>query len=102
LQDRSSSPAGDRVLVTIADGVAEVALNRPDKLNALDPPMFEAIIAAGERLSHTPDLRAIVMTGAGRGFCAGLDKETFAATAAGRRAPGPEELMPRTHGLANS
>ena len=47
--ERSSS---DRVKVEIADGVAEVTLNRPDKLNALDSAMFEAIVAAGERLSR--------------------------------------------------
>ena len=64
--------------------------------------MFEAIIAAGERLSRTAGLRAVVLTGAGRGFSAGLDKETFAATAARRRAPGLAELMPRTHGIANA
>ena len=39
--------------------------------------MFEALIAAGERLGRTAGLRAVVLTGAGRGFCAGLDKETF-------------------------
>ena len=42
----------DRVSVAIADGVAEVRLDRPDKMNALDPAMFEALIEAGERLSH--------------------------------------------------
>jgi enoyl-CoA hydratase/carnithine racemase len=73
MQDKSSSP-GERVTIEIADGVAEVTLNRPDKLNALDPAMFEAIIAAGESLSQTAGLRAIVLGGAGKGFCAGLDK----------------------------
>jgi enoyl-CoA hydratase/carnithine racemase len=95
-----SSPDG-RVTVEIADGVAEVTLNRPDKLNALDPAMFEAIIAAGESLAHAPGLRAVVLTGAGKGFCAGLDKETFAAMAAGGGGPTPAELAKRTHGLAN-
>ena len=71
--------------VEIAGGVAEVTLNRPDKLNALDPAMFEAIVAAGERLSRKPGLRAVVLSGAGKGFCAGLDKETFAAMAGGAR-----------------
>jgi len=104
-QDAQETPPpnrSDRVRIEIAAGIAEVTLNRPDKLNALDPAMFEAITAAGERLSRTAGLRAVVLTGAGRGFCAGLDKETFAATAAGRRAPGLGELLPRTHGIANS
>jgi enoyl-CoA hydratase/carnithine racemase len=51
MQVRTSSPAGERIRIDIADGVAEVTLNRPDKLNALDPAMFEGLIAAGERLS---------------------------------------------------
>ena len=50
--DNASSPSDERVTIDISDGVAEVTLNRPDKLNALDPAMFEAIIAAGEQLSR--------------------------------------------------
>jgi len=63
----------DRVSISIQDGIAEVTLNRPDKLNAFDTAMFEAVSAAGERLKDEPGLRAIILTGAGRGFCAGLD-----------------------------
>ncbi len=92
---------GERVTIEIASGVAEVTLNRPDKLNALDPAMFEDIIAAGERLSRTAGLRAVVVKGAGRGFCAGLAKETFAAMLSGRPAPGLADLMQRTHRIAN-
>jgi enoyl-CoA hydratase/carnithine racemase len=102
MQDKTSSPAGERVQIAISDGIAEVTLNRPGKLNALDPAMFEAIIAAGERLSRTAGLRSVVLTGAGRAFCAGLDMETFASIAAGGGAPGLGELMTRTHGIANA
>ena len=63
----------DRVTIAIQDGIAEVTLNRPDKLNAFDTAMFEAVSAAGERLHEEPGLRAVILTGAGRGFCAGLD-----------------------------
>jgi len=56
----------------------------------------------GERLSRAAALRAVVLTGAGRGFSAGLDKETFASITAGGRAPGLAELMTRTHGIANA
>jgi enoyl-CoA hydratase/carnithine racemase len=100
MQGEASSPPGDRVTIEVADGVAEVTLNRPDKLNALDPAMFEAIIAAGERLSRTAGVRAIVLAGAGKGFCAGLDKETFASIIA-RGGPALGDLMKRRHGLAN-
>ena len=96
-----SSPSGDRIAIEISGGVADVRLNRPDKLNALDPAMFEAIVAAAERLRREPGLRAIVLSGAGRGFCAGLDRGTFAAMAEGR-ADSVSDLMTRTHGIANA
>lgn len=63
----------ERVTITIEDGIAEVTLNRPDKLNAFDTAMFAAVSAAGERLRDEPGLRAVILTGAGRGFCAGID-----------------------------
>ncbi len=91
-----------RVSVTAADGVAEVRLDRPDKLNALDPAMFEAVVEAGERLRRAPGLRAVVLHGAGRGFCAGLDMASFAAMASGRREGAPAKLAARTHGAANA
>ncbi len=97
----SNSTSSDRVTIEIADGVAEVTLNRPDKLNALDPAMFEAIIAAGEDLSRTAGVRAIVLAGAGKGFCAGLDKETFASFVT-KSAPAMGDITKRTHGIANT
>lgn len=98
----ASSPLGDRVLIEIAGGVADVRLNRPDKLNALDGAMFEAIVAAGTRLRREPGLRAVVLSGAGRGFCAGLDRATFASLAAGRADAAVSDLITRTHGDANA
>lgn len=68
-----------RVDVTIADHVAEVALARPEKLNALDPAMFEEIAAAGEALKKDRSVRAVVLTGKGDAFCAGLDLASFAS-----------------------
>jgi enoyl-CoA hydratase/carnithine racemase len=91
----------DRVSVTFSEGVAEVALDRPDKLNALDPAMFEAIIEAGEALRSASGLRAVVLRGAGRGFCAGLDMASFAAMASGGKDGIPTDLLARTHGAAN-
>ncbi|WP_333825008.1 crotonase/enoyl-CoA hydratase family protein [Pinisolibacter sp.] len=66
-----------RVEVTIADRVAEVALARPDKKNALDMAMFEEIAAAGEALKRDRSVRAVVLTGQGADFCAGLDLAMF-------------------------
>ncbi len=90
-----------RVSVAIAYHVAEVRLDRPDKLNALDPAMFEALIEAGERLRRAKALRAVVLHGAGRAFCAGLDMASFAAMASGQRDGVPADLLKRTHGSAN-
>jgi len=75
------SAAPDRVTVTIDDGVADVRLNRPDKRNALDPAMFTAIAEAGERLKTEDRLRAVVLSGEGASFCAGLDFGAFQAMA---------------------
>jgi enoyl-CoA hydratase/carnithine racemase len=69
----------ERVSVSIEGHVAVVTLTRPDKHNALDLAMLDAIIAAGERLRAEAGVRAVVLHGAGRSFCSGLD---FAAVAA--------------------
>ena len=90
--------ADDRITTTLSeDGVAEVRLNRPDKMNALDPAMFDAIIATGESLRTMKGLRAVVLSGEGRAFCAGLDLGSFAA---GGSEP-TRDLAERTHGNAN-
>ncbi len=70
-----------RVTMTIDGGVADVRLNRPEKINALDPAMFEAIVSTGEALKNEPSVRAVVLSGEGRGFCAGLDFSSFMAMA---------------------
>ena len=62
-----------RVTVEIADGVADVRLARPEKRNALDGAMFTALVTTGERLKSEPGLRAVVLSGEGPDFCAGLD-----------------------------
>ena len=69
----------DRVLVSVVDGVADVRLNRPEKLNALDSAMFKALVDAGESLKDRSDVRAVVLSGEGRSFCAGLDFSSFQA-----------------------
>ncbi len=78
----------DLVTITKIDGVADVRLNRPDKYNALSGEMFEAIVAAGESLLDAKDVRVVVLSGNGRGFCAGLDFSSFQGMAgSGERAP---------------
>jgi len=73
----------DRVLVSISDGIADVRFNRADKRNALDGDMFLAIAEAGERLKTEPGVRAVVLSGEGASFCAGLDFSSFQALAEG-------------------
>lgn len=73
----------DRVALTIINGIADVRLDRPDKLNALDGEMFQAIVDAGESLKGDPSVRVVVLSGEGRGFCAGLDFGSFQAMAGG-------------------
>lgn len=69
----------DLVTIEVNDGVADVRLNRPDKYNALNPAMFQAIIDAGESLAASTEVRAVVLSGNGPGFCAGLDMGSFQA-----------------------
>jgi enoyl-CoA hydratase/carnithine racemase len=73
----SSAVPSERVSVSVRDGVADVRLNRPEKLNALDQAMFDALVDAGEGLAADPEVRAVVLSGEGRGFCAGLDFASF-------------------------
>jgi enoyl-CoA hydratase/carnithine racemase len=81
----------ERISVTVAGGVADVRLNRPDKLNALDPAMFSALLEAGDKLAKDTTVRAVVLSGEGRGFCAGLDFTSFQGMAAGDGGPAGAE-----------
>jgi enoyl-CoA hydratase/carnithine racemase len=63
----------ERVRTTIDDGIATVVLNRPEKLNALDPAMFTGLVESGRRLARDRSVRAVVLRGAGDAFSAGLD-----------------------------
>ena len=88
----------DRVAIDyLDDGIAHVRLTRGDKMNALDPDMFDRIVEAGHALHNRKGLRVVVLSGEGRAFCAGLDLSNFART------PDPDEpdLTVRTHGNAN-
>jgi enoyl-CoA hydratase/carnithine racemase len=96
----------DRVAVSMSDGIADVRLVRADKMNALDAAMFDALVATTDRLSKEKGLRAVVLSGEGKAFCAGLDMGRFAAMGegGGNGIPGGDmrDLAKRTHGLANA
>lgn len=68
----------DDVLYDLRDGVATLTLNRPDRLNAQNVEMFEAMLARLEHIAHDDEVRVVVLTGAGRGFCAGGDLSQMA------------------------
>jgi enoyl-CoA hydratase/carnithine racemase len=74
-----TSSIRDRVLLRVEAGVADVRLARADKLNALDADMFAALVEAGETLAADRSVRCVVLSGEGRGFCAGLDLALFEA-----------------------
>ena len=70
----------DRVIINIGDdGVADVKLNRPEKRNALDNAMFVGLAEAGARLKMESGVRAVVLSGGGASFCAGLDMGSMAS-----------------------
>jgi enoyl-CoA hydratase/carnithine racemase len=78
----------DRIVIDIADHVANVRMIRVDKMNALDHAMFGALDEAGKALRGRKDVRSIVLSGDGRGFCAGLDLQTFRDMAEGEASIG--------------
>ena len=63
----------DTVLYNVADGVATITLNRPDVLNAFTDAMLDALDGALKQAERDAQARCVVITGAGRGFCAGQD-----------------------------
>src|SRR5205814_2229954 len=89
-----------RIRISLDNGVADVRLIRGEKMNALDPAMFDALVAAGEQLRGDASVRAVVLSGEGRAFCAGLDMASFARMA-GNDGAAVKELSARTHGIAN-
>ncbi|MDR5654550.1 crotonase/enoyl-CoA hydratase family protein [Ruixingdingia sedimenti] len=84
----------DRIRITRAEGVVEIALNRPDKRNAWDMAMFDALTRAGEALAGEEGLVAVILHGAGGHFSAGLDMAMFAAMGADMAALRAEILGP--------
>ena len=63
----------DLVTIEVKNHVADVRLNRPEKMNAISPAMWKAIYEAGASLMDDRNVRAVVLSGNGRAFCAGLD-----------------------------
>ncbi len=73
----------DRIALEIHDGVADVRMDRGDKMNAMDGKMFAALVEVADELSANNAVRAVVLSGNGPSFCAGLDFSGFQAMAGG-------------------
>ena len=103
----------DRVSITMLEGgIADVRLIRADKMNALDPAMFQGIAAAAKELASAKTVRVVLLSGEGRSFCAGLDMASFTAstnpastnpesTNPGGGDSSKSKLTARTHGNTN-
>ena len=97
----------ERVEISVSAGVADVRLVRADKMNALDNRMFAALAEAGQQLAGMQEVRAVVLSGEGRAFCAGLDMANFAGmldtdkSAKGSQSADEGGLSKRTRGIAN-
>lgn len=89
----------NRVNVDIDDRIARVILNRPGKHNAVDRAMFEAIVETGESLAANRSIRAVILSGAGEHFCAGIDVSIF--TAADSTSLDPADMQARAGSNAN-
>ena len=74
----------EQILVDAAEGVTTITMNRPERLNAWTPLMANEMMAAVEAAGNDPDQRVIIVTGAGRGFCAGADMNALQSIQAGR------------------
>ena len=89
--------AYDNILFDVEEGIATITLNRPDKLNAYVPEMGDAVVDAFARARDDDAVRAVILTGAGRGFCAGVDlealKASYATAAESGRKLGEEDFL---------
>ena len=105
----------NRIELTIEDHIAHVKLSRADKMNALDSEMFAAIPMVGEQIRQDKRVRAVVLSGDGGNFCAGLDKSNFTSIL-GKQGVAIDDkqgvaiddekpamvLADRTHGMSNA
>ncbi|MFV0525832.1 MAG: crotonase/enoyl-CoA hydratase family protein [Acidimicrobiales bacterium] len=78
MSDQEAVPTEDAVLTEQRGRVLLITLNRPDAMNAINGALSSGLVAAVEQLDNDPGLTAGVLTGAGRGFCAGMDLKAFA------------------------
>ena len=83
------------ILFEVADGIATVTLNRPEKLNAYTLEMGDEIVDAFARIRADAEVRVAILTGAGRGFCAGVDLDALKAHQASEARSEPQRSAQR-------
>jgi enoyl-CoA hydratase/carnithine racemase len=91
--DQSSDERLGNVLYGVQDRIGLITLNRPEQLNAYTPDLAFDLKRAFARAANDPEVRVIVLTGAGRGFCAGMDMTVLADQASGALPEGPDERL---------
>ena len=94
-----TTPAFDTLIYAVEDGIATITLNRPEKLNAFTAKMMSEMIAAFDLTDADDDVRAVIVTGAGRAFCAGADLSAGAATFDHRQSTDPIRTQARVSGV---
>ena len=89
----------ETLLYSVEDGIATLTLNRPDKLNAFTTRMMTELIAAFDETDRDDAVKAVIVTGSGRAFCAGADLSRGGATFDRNANPEPERLAVRVNGV---
>jgi enoyl-CoA hydratase/carnithine racemase len=92
-------PTFETLLYSVEEGIATITLNRPDRLNAFNTQMMKDMIAAFDRSDGDDAVRAVIVTGAGRGFCAGADLASGGATFDYSRSNDPARQEARVDGV---
>lgn len=83
----------EQIICTVAARVATITLDRPDRLNAWTPVMAEEVLSAMYDAAGNDDVRVVVLTGAGRGFCAGADMMELEGAAGRGTSENPSKIF---------
>jgi enoyl-CoA hydratase/carnithine racemase len=94
-----AGPTYETLLYSLDEGIATITLNRPDRLNAFNTQMMQDMITAFDRTDADDDVRAVIVTGAGRGFCAGADLSSGGATFDYDKSSDPARREARVEGV---
>mmetsp|Transcript_3283 Transcript_3283/g.3660 ORF Transcript_3283/g.3660 Transcript_3283/m.3660 type:complete len:354 (-) Transcript_3283:502-1563(-) len=97
----TSSPDNIVTITEVSKGIKHVQLNRPEKLNSLDMRMFESIASAASELRDDTSVRAVILSGAGKAFCTGLDVKSIVSPLKGNPKSNIDRLLKRPSGYGH-